>query len=281
MTHLSGGAVARNVALQADPNAPFGTCPTESLTPPTPIVTIEGPDDPSILVQIDGGYRLAGATHVLYRLFRVDPNATFGAVELGGGVARWDQTTQRIVVPSPSKPFPWGLDLDLGDAQLVSDDGAHAFVWGCSGPAAALKQACRLARLDASDHVELLSTSAQWVPTIDASLGAKLFGSGSWTSSVVPAPSGFRHVYVADFGSALQTDVAADPTGPWTAGPDLAACDLPTAHDPNSFCAGPIAHLELSDPTRPGELAISYGVGASKAPTGTPDDYWPRLVWLK
>ncbi len=263
---LAGGTVARNVALEADPNAPFGTCPTESLVPPTPIVTIEGPTDPSILVQIDGGYRLAGATHVLYRIFRADPNAAFGAIELGGGVARWDPQTQRIVVPSPSNPFPWGLDLDLGDAQLASDDGEHAFVWGCSGPADFLKQSCRLARLDAQDHIDLITPKA--------------FGSGSWTSSVVPVPNGFRHVYVADFGSEIETDDAADPMGPWSPGPNLAACDLPK-DDPNAFCAGPIVHLELSDPTRPGELAMTYGVGSSKSATGIPDDYWPRLIWAK
>ncbi len=278
---LTGGTVVRNVALQADPNAPFGTCPTESLTPPTPIVSVEGGDDPNILVQIDGGYRLAGATHVLYRLFRSDPNATFGAIEIGGGVARWDQTTQRIIVPSPTKPFPWGLDLDLGDAQLPSDDGVHAFVWGCAQKGDLLKQGCELARLDPNDHVELFSTNGQWIPSVDASQGAVLFGGGSWMSSVVPTTSGFRHVYIPDFGSTLQTDDAKDPTGPWTAGPNLAMCDLPTAVDPNAFCAGPVVHLELADPTRPAELPISYGVGSSKTPTGTPDDYWSRLVWAK
>jgi hypothetical protein len=108
-----------------------------------------------------------------------------------------------------------------------------------------------------------------------------LFAGGTWTASVVPVSSGFRHVYIPDFGSTLQTDDATDPTGPWKAGPNLATCDLPIADDPNAFCAGPIVHLELADPTRPGELPISYGVGSSKTPTGTADDYWSRLVWVK
>lgn len=277
---LSDATVARNVALQADPTAPFGTCPTESLTPPTPIVTMEGGDDPNILVQIDGGYRLGGATHVLYRLFRVDSSAVFGAVEIGGGVGRWDGVTKRIVVHSASTPSPWGLDLDLGDAQLVAGDGAHAFVWGCAQPSQFLLQGCELARLDANDAVELFAKDSAWVPSTSGSVGATLFGSGTWTSSVITTSSGFRHVYIGDFGNRVQSHVASDPTGPWTDGPEIADCDLPSS-DPNSFCAGPIVHGELSDPTRPGEMAITYGVGSSKTPVGTPDDYWARMIWAK
>ena len=280
---LADGTIARNVALEPDPNAPFGTCPTESLTPPTPIVTVEGPPDPSILVQIDGGYRLGGKTHVLYRIFRTDPTATFGAVEVGGGVGRWDQNTQRIVIPDPSKPFPWGLDLDLGDAQLVASDGTHAFVWGCAQPGQFLKQGCELARLDAGDAVELFSKNGQFLPTVDASQGATVFFGGTWMSSVAAAPSGFVHVWMDDFGSTIHSDVASDPTATWTPSKDLAQCDLPTADDPKSFCAGPIVHSELADPTRPGELPITYGVGSSSltTPPGTADDYWPRLVWVE
>ena len=102
---LSDGTMARNVAFEPDVTAPFGTCPTESVSPPTPIVSVEGPDDPSILVQIDGGYLLGGTTHVLYRIFKLDSTATFGAVEVGGGVAHWDPNTKHIVVPSPQIHF--------------------------------------------------------------------------------------------------------------------------------------------------------------------------------
>jgi len=277
---LGDGTLARNVAFLADTTAPFGTCPTESLMKPTPIVTVEGPNDPSIVVQIDGGYRLAGATHVLYRLFRIDAASPVGVDEVGGGVGRWDATTQRIVIPPPGQ-YPWGLDLDLGDAQLVSGDG-HAYVWGCAQPGMFLLQGCELARLDANDQVELFTPNGQWVATTDPSQGATLFGSGTWTSSVVPSASGVRHVYVADFGSTIQSHVAPAATGPWTDGPDVAACDLPSSSDPKAFCAGPIVHLEhleLSDPTRPGELPISYGVGTTGTPTSNADDYWTRLVW--
>jgi hypothetical protein len=279
---LLDGTTSRNVALQADPTAPYGTCPTTSLTPPTPIVTIESGAAPSLVVQIDGGYRLGGKTHVLYRVFRLDATATFGAVEVGGGVGRWDQPTQRIVIPTVVAPFPWGLDLDLGDAQLASTDGTHAFVWGCKQPGMFLLQGCELARLDAADNVELFSMQGTWIPTTDASLGAVMFGGGSWTSDVVAAPSGFRHVYIADFGNELQSDVATNVTGTWTSGPNMAACDLPLAADPNSFCAGPEIHSELSDPTRIGEMAVTYGVGSTVAlPPATPNDYWARLVFTQ
>jgi hypothetical protein len=277
---LLDGTTARNVAFQPDPTAPFGTCPSSTLTPPTPIVTVASGDDPSILVQIDGGYRLAGKTHVLYRVFRQDSTATFGAVEVGGGVGRWDQSTQRIVIPTVKAPFPWGLDLDLGDASLIATDGAHAFVWGCARPGMFLEQGCELARLDTLDAVELLSPKGMWLPTTDATQGAILFGAGSWTSSVVGQGNALRHIYISDFGNKLQSDAASNTTGPWTKGADLAACDLPLGHDPKSFCAGPIVHGELSDPTRPGELAVTYGVGSSAAmPPGSAQDYWTRLVW--
>jgi len=246
--------------------------------PPTPIVTMEGGDDPNVLVQIDGGYRLAGVTHVLYRLFGIDASSPVGVDELGGGVGRWDPQTQKIVVGPPGK-FPWGLDLDLGDA-FLADDAGHELVLGCKQPGMFLVQGCELARLDENDGVELFSKDAQWIPSTDASLGAVLFGSGTWTSSITARASGLRHVYAVDFGTTIQTHVASSATGPWTDGPDLAPCDLPSA-DPKAFCAGPIVHDELADPTRPDELVVSYGVGSTGASTGNVDDYWPRLVWTK
>lgn len=273
---LSDGTIARNVAFTADVDAPFGACPDTSVMPPTPIVTLEGGDDPNVLVQIDGGYRLAGATHVLYRLFRVDASSAFGVTEMGGGVGRWDPTTKRILIPKPGQ-FPWGLDLDLGDASIVAD-GTHAFVFGCAQPGQLLLGGCELARLDPNDAVELFSKGGTWIASTDASQGATLFGSGPWTSSVVATSSGFRHVYVAGFGTTIQSHVAASVTGPWSAGPDLAACDLPSG-DPKAFCAGPIVHLELADPTRPNELPIGYGVGTTGTPSPNPDDSWTRLIW--
>lgn len=284
---MSDGTMARNVAFEPDPTAPFGTCPLGSLSPPTPIVTMEGGDDPTILVQIDGGYRLGGTTRVLYRLFKLDSTAIFGATEMGGGIGKWDATTKRVVIPSPKDPFPWGLDLDLGDASIVlSSDASHAFVWGCAQPSKFLTQGCELARIDESDHVELFANSATWIPSVDASQGAVLFRSGTWNSSVVATASGLEHVYVADFGGMIQTDVASNVTGPWTPGADIGPCDLPSA-DPKAFCAGPTVHAAISDPTHPGELPITYGVGTTADTTtfdptsANPDDYWPRLIWQK
>jgi hypothetical protein len=277
---LSDGTTARNVAFEADRRAPFGTCPSTSVMPPTPIVTMEGGDDPTLLVQIDHGYRLGGRTHVLYRVFRSDGSATFGVTELGGGVARWDAATQRIVVPDPRAPFPWGLDLDLGDAAIVADDGAHAYVWGCRDGASPLLESCRLARLDAADAVELLGFGGSFIRSTRAAEAPAVFDSGPWTSSVVAVPGGYRHVYVGAFGRELVSQVASSPLGPWRAGDGLGGCVLP-ADDDKASCAGPIVHLELADPTRPGELPIAYGIGRTGTPTGRREDYWARLVWAR
>jgi hypothetical protein len=277
---LSDGTLARNVAFEVNREAPFGTCPEESLIPPTQVVVVDGDEDASLLVQIDGGYALGGVTHVLYRLFRRDEAATFGATELGGGVAHWDPARQRIVVPSPQQPFPWGLDLDLGDAAWLTGDGQHAYVWGCSVPTTFLKQSCRLARLDAFDVPELFGVGGAWIPSVRAADGLVLFESGTWLSLVVPAPAGLRHAYIEDFGGELLSHVAPVATGPWSDGPSLGKCELPSG-DPRAFCAGPVAHMDLADPSRPSEVPITYGIGTTGTSTGDPEDYWPRLVWVE
>ncbi len=260
----SDGSSARNVAFETDPEASFGACPSRSGVAPAPVVTIEGAADPSLLVQIDGGYRLGGKTHVVYRLFRRDPKAGFGVDELGGGVARWDAAKQRVVVPAPGT-YPWSLALDLGDAMVVQGD--SAFVFGCGGKPQFLTEACDLARLDASDNVSVVAEN--------------VFDSGPWVSSVVTrAGGGFEHVFAVGFGTDLETHTAAHLAGPWTAGAALGACELPKA-DAAAFCAAPVVHEEIADPTRPGELPITYGVGSTGTRTGVPDDYWTRLVWVR
>jgi hypothetical protein len=277
---LTDGTTARNMAFEVDRHAPFGTCPADSVSTPFKAVTMEGGDDPSIYVQIDGGYRLGGSTHVLYRLFQVDPNAVFGVTEMGGGVARWDQASGQIVVPSPKTPFPWGKDLDLGDANVAAGDGVHQYVWGCVGGNGFLVQDCRLARLDAADGVELYGKGGNFIASVRASDGPVAFVAGSWNSSVVAVPSGYRHVYIGDFGNQLQSQQAATPLGPWSDGPGLGMCDLPA--DGSAFCAGPVVHTELADPTRPGELPITYAVGvAPNKKPGPSAEYGPRMVWAK
>ncbi len=275
---LANGTAARNVALEADPNAPFGSCPQESLIAPTPMVTIQGGNDPSILVQIDGGYRLGGSTRVLYRLFRVDSSAVYGVTEIGGGVAHLDPATGFVVIPSPAAPFPWGLDLDLGDAMLPFGDGSHELVWGCP-PDGTLTEGCKLARLDGNDAVEILSKSGDWIASVRGSDGVTLFDSGRWVSAVVPVPGALEHLYVADYTRSILRQTSTTPEGPWSDEASLAACDLPPA-DPKAVCAAVVVHEDLADPTRPGEVPVTYAVGSTGAQTSNPDDYWPRLVWL-
>ncbi len=277
---LASGVDARNVAFEVDRHQPFGACPKVSTTPPTPVVTMEDADDASLIVQIDHGYRLGGKTHVLYRLFRLDADAVFGVTLLGGGVAHWDAATGRIVIPSSKKPFPWGMDLDLGDAVLDAGDGVHAYVWGCGEPGGFLRESCRLARLDVDDHVEIFTGSDTFMKSVHAADGAPAFESGAWSSSVAPVPGGFRHVFVGDFGHELLSQVAESPLGPWREGPSLGACVIPHDDD-HGMCAGPIVHGEIADPTRPGELPIVYGLGTTGTPTGHAIDYWTRLVWVK
>ena len=275
---LSGGASATNVAFEADPNLDFGACPEESIIPPTPIVTLEGGDDPSLVVAIYGSYRISGETRVLYRLFQLDPTAVFGAIILGGGLARYDLATQRIVVPSPARPFPWGLDLDLGDAVWPSQDENYAFVWGCARPGDFLEEGCVLSRIDGGDSIDVFDDGT-WLRTTDASRGSTIFMSGPWLSSIADVGGRLRHVYSIGFGSDVRFQSAPDAQGPWSSATVLSACELPS-RDPNAFCAGPIVRPELFDPTRPGELVVTDSIGTTGQPTSDPDDYWPRLVWL-
>lgn len=274
---LKDGTPARNVALRTDPNLPFGTCPDRSLTLPVPIVTMEGSNDPTILVQLDGGYRLGGSTRVLYRLFRLDPTATFGVRELGGGVAHFD-ASGRILIPSPQKPFPWGLDLDLGDAIYPFGDDAHELVWGCGTPGN-YPIRCNLARLSADDAVELLSNAGDWIASVRASDGPTLFETGRWMSTIVSSHGSLRHLYIPDFTRSISWQTATAAVGPWSSVPGSIPCDLPDA-DQKSICAAVVHHPDISDPTQPNEVPVTYAVGSTGTRTDNPDDYWPRLVWL-
>jgi hypothetical protein len=280
----STGESVRNVGFE-QASAPFGSCPTHATFlggAPVPAVTIEGGDEgSSILAQIDGGYRLGGRTYVLYRLFQVDASAIFGVSELGSGLGSWDEATQQIVVPGPSS-LRWAPTLDLGDASLVV--GGVPYVFGCHGPAHFLTNDCNLARLGPSGAAELFAGSGDWVASGEVGEAATVFDSGPWISSVVPSvPGGFVHVYAVGFGSTLETHEAPSVTGPWSAGPTLAACDLAPG-DSHGFCAGPVVHSELADPTRPGERVVSYGVGSTANQTAlaaaSPEAYWTRLVWV-
>jgi hypothetical protein len=278
------GSSVRNVGFEQDLSEPFGSCPMSANFfggAPVPVVTIVGTTDPTLLVQVDGGYRIGGETRVLYRLFKTDPTAVFGVTELGSGLGAWDSSAQQIVVPDPDG-LSWGTDLDLGDASRVV--GGVPYVWGCHGPPHFLTNSCDLARLDEAGTAQLF-TGSGWVADDELRQAKTVFDSGPWISSVVPSPSGgFAHVYAVGFGSTLETHTARSVTGPWTEGPTLASCDLPS-RDSHAFCAGPVVHEEIDDPTRPGELVVSYGVGTT-APNqdallaADPEAYWTRLVWV-
>jgi hypothetical protein len=269
---LSSGESVTNVALEADPSIPFGGCPDTSIIPPTPIVTMNGAD-PSVTVAIYDSYRLGGALHVLYRLFEV------GYLEIGGGLAPWDDFTQQIVIPPSGQALPWGTDLDLGDAALVSDDGAFAYVWGCARLGSFLERGCDLARLDASGSIAIYAGLDRWIPGTDGARGAVVFSSGPWLSSVTHVNGALGHVFTNDYSSSLYVQTASDPTGPWSAQTNFANCDLPES-DPKAFCGGPVVRNEIADPTMPGELPVTYSVGTTGMATSNTDDYWPRLTWI-
>lgn len=282
---LSPGQQLRNVAFEVDDEAPFGQCP---LRPSfaggvaRTAVVIEG-DDPSLVAQITGGYRRGGATTVTYRLFRREAGAAFGLRELGTGLGRWDARSQRIVVPGPGG-LRFGTDLDLGDASLSL--GEQAYLFGCPGPPMFLTERCVAGRLDEADRLELFG-GGRWIESARGSDATTVFESGPWISSVVALPGAARlaHVFAVGFGSDLQAHTAAAPEGPWTSATSLARCDLPSDDD-SAFCAGPVVHLELADPTRPGELPVTYGVGttaedqAARA-AARPEAYWSRLQWVR
>jgi hypothetical protein len=282
----TAGAKLHNVAFEPDRTAPFGTCPTQAsfaFATPDSIVHVEGGDDPNILVQIAAAYRFAGETHVVYRLFQVDPTAAFGVTHLGGGLGRWDPGSQRILVPGPDNLF-FSTDLDLGDAALVTPD--FAYIWGCPKPAG-LTEHCVVARFDAQNAMTLFAGGGSWIASQHGDDGATVFDSGPWVSSVVPHPavSGrLLQVFVSGFGSTLESHIATAPEGPWTASASPGACSLPGV-DPHAFCAGPVVHEEMADPMHPGELVVSYGLG-TMAPDGAalasehPENYWTRLAWL-
>jgi hypothetical protein len=276
----SSSATVTNPGFVVDPTAPFGTCPSSATFAsgsPASIVHIETGDDPSLLVQIAQAYRLAGSTHVVFRMFRMDPGAPFGVTLLGGGVGRWDGSSGRIVVPGPDA-LSFSSDLSLGDAAVVHN--GAAFVFGCPQPPMDLESGCLVTQLDAMDAPRLFEGAAGWVIHGRPSDAAFVLHSGPWVSSIVREGLGWLHVYASGFGTTLETHRATDLTGPWARGSALAACDLPR-DDAHAFCAAPVVHEELADPTRPGERVISYGVGTMSSTRSTdPAAYWSRLEWV-
>jgi hypothetical protein len=282
---LKDGTQLRNVAFAPDLTAPFGTCPTAVTAvggAPAPIAHMEGGDLPNYFVQLAAPFRAGGQTRVVYRLFIADASAVFGVTLLGGGLARWDASTQTIVVPGP-QDLAIPTSLDLGDAAFVATD--FTYLYGCPQPNS-LSPACILTRLDPEGILTLFTGGSTWIQSQDWTQGATIFHGGPWIASVVPdaLSGGLLHVYVEGFGSTLETDTATAPEGPWTPSSSIATCMLPD-YDTSSFCAGPVIHEELADPTRPGEVVVSYGVGSTAMNqdallSAHPGDYWTKLAWL-
>lgn len=253
------GTSTRNVAFEADTGGAFGRCPA-TLRPAVNVaveaVRVEG-GDPREIVQVTGGYWLGGPW-VTYRRFRADGGPHFGLTLVGSGVARW--TAGGVVLPRA--PDPRFASMDLGDAALAL--GGRAYVYGCPGPPDFLTERCVLARFAPGGAGEVfVGGGSPWAPLSAAARAATVFDAGPWVSSVFATPRGeLHHVSVVGFGSELRDRRASAPEGPWSAVTSLGRCALPS-DDASAYCAGPVAHVELSDPTRPDEVWVSYGVGTT------------------
>lgn len=273
------GTVTRNAAFESPSPQPFGRCPRalrRAAGLPGEAVRVEG-GDPRDLAQVTGGFWFAGAW-MTYRLFRADGGPHFGLTLVGSGLARW--TSGGVELSRvPDARF---ASMDLGDASLVWRD--RAYVVGCPGPIAFLTERCVLARFDVDERGEVFVGGATpWAPLAEASRAATVFDAGPWVSSLLEgAPGALHQVFTVGFGADLQARRASAPEGPWSSASSLQRCELP-GDDPNAYCAGPVAHTELRDPTRPGEVWISYGVGTT-APDGAarararPEAYATRLA---
>lgn len=243
------------------------------LAAPVPI-TVEALDADYLALQA-AFYDAHGATRVLVRGWRFDPLVGYGVRAVGVGLGRMSQ--QAITLDSP---WLFGDDLDLGDAALVYE--GHLYAYGCPGAPHGLEEDCIVGRARLAD----IDSPAAWLTYGSGGWGVgspqRVFGSGPHRGPVVrdPAGAGFLHAYAIGFGSTLELTRAERPEGPWQSGQTLLRCTLPR-DDPGAYCAGPIVHLELHDPTRPHELVVTYSVGTTSADgerrrLAAPRAYWPR-----
>ena len=275
----AGGAPLRHVAFDVTEDALVGACPQKPSIIGE-VVELDEAKPSDFEVQLLGGVRFAGEVRVVYRLFKLDPNGPFGVTELGGGFAHWDSKGDKLLVPGAAK-LRWAPDLSLGDALMARSD--FLYVWGCPPPIDFLTEKCLLARFDAAEQMELYQGGGAWSKSTAQSTAVRQFEQGPWLGSVTARPNGFLHVYAVGFGTDLQTHVASSFDGTWTSASNLAHCDLPKG-DPKAYCAGPVVHEEMANPSFPSGIVVTYGVGTT-APNGAqlraqnPDDYWPRLTW--
>ncbi|MBX7190763.1 MAG: DUF4185 domain-containing protein [Sandaracinaceae bacterium] len=213
---------------------------------------------------------------VLVRGWVFDPAAAFGV--RGAGVGLSSVGAVRL-----GSPLPWlfGEDDDLGDAALVWGD--HVYAYGCPGVPHDLLEDCHVGRAPLGRERE----PSAWEIFGEGGWGVGtpvvVFGSGPHRGPVVADPrGGLVHLYAVGFGSTIELTRAERPEGPWSPPTTLVPCELP-ADDPDAYCAGPIVHLELFDPTRPDEIVVSYAIGTTASDGAerrarSPERYWPRVV---
>jgi hypothetical protein len=225
---------------------------------------------------VAGSLELSGEPAVLVRGWAFDAGAPFGVRDTGVGLSA-------VRGASLGSPLPWLFDtsVDLGDAAIAWGD--HVYAYGCPGVPHALLEECHVGRAPIGRERD----PAAWELFGEGGWGsgepAVVFGSGPHRGPVIADPrGGLAHVYVVGFGGTVEITRADRPEGPWSPAIALVPCELP-ADDPDAYCAGPVVHLELFDPTTPNQIVISYAVGTT-APDGAarrardPASYWPRLV---
>lgn len=181
---------------------------------------------------------------------------------------------------------PWLFDetLPIGAAAVV--DGGFLYLYGCPDDAYCLGSdaivgRAPLDRIDDRSAWSVLGTDG-W----GAGTPVGVLPMGPHRADVVRDPrGGFLHVYVSGFGAAIEILHADRPEGPWSTGGPVVPCELPS-DDPSAFCAAPVLHPELHDPTRPDELVVGYSITTSADDGWTLrmsrlESYWPRLVRVR
>ncbi len=190
----------------------------------------------------------------------------------------------RLVGDTITISSTWAIDPMLGAAAVA--DGGFLYAYGClddpycRGDDAVVARA-PLARIDEPAAWSYFGAGGWGVGE-----PAPVFRMGPHRGAVVHDPrGGFLHVYVDGYGTSVEWTHAERPEGPWSTPRVLVACELPS-DDPAAFCAAPVIHLELFDPTRPDELVIGYALTTS-APDGWTlrtsrrESYWPRIVRVR
>ncbi|MCA9670421.1 MAG: DUF4185 domain-containing protein [Myxococcales bacterium] len=274
------------VAAVAGDYAP-GSCPTGPLVTRPDGTALDSVDLTNAgsdkLVSLLHSVRVGQRTYVYYRLYVWDANAVFGVRGLGVGVAPFDETTLRIPI---SSQLLWPNAQDFGDAVVRDASDQRVYLTGC-GRSKGLTGDCHLARIDGAANLADTGAYQYWVGgdqwTRDTSSArVALFDSGPERSVVQRHGGGYVHIFIAGFGSTIEVRTAPAIEGPWTKARNLVRCDLPE-DDPDAYCAEPMLHPELSDPTRPDELVITHNVRSLAKDQDVrrrqrPADYTLRLV---